>query len=104
MCDFYKQETESVLHVLWGCGVAWGVWADSHRRLQKCGGGQVDFVQLVEELMAKVAKEEFELFLVQCWVIWSQRNSVLHGGVLQDPAQLVKRATDMVEEFRGAQE
>ena len=51
--------------------------------------------------MAKVAREELEIFLVQCWVIWNQRNSVLHGGILQDPARIVKRATDMVE-FRGA--
>ena len=39
MCEFYKQETESVLHVLWGCRVARGVWANSHRQIQKCLGG-----------------------------------------------------------------
>ena len=66
------------------------------------GGGQFDFVQLVEELMDKLTEKELELFLVQCWVIWSHRNSVLHGGVLQDPARFVKRATDMLEEYRGA--
>ena len=64
ICEFCKQETEIVLHALWGCGVAWDVWADSHRRIQKCGGGHADFVQLIEELMDKLAVEELELFLV----------------------------------------
>ena len=80
------------------------MWADSHRRIQKCGGGHADFVQLIEELMDKLAVEELELFLVQCWVIWSQRNSVIHGGVLQEPSRLVNRATDLLEEYRRAQE
>ena len=64
ICEFCKQETETVLHALWGCGVAWDVWADSHRWIQKCGGGYADFVQLIEELMDKLAVEELELFLV----------------------------------------
>uniref|UniRef100_A0A7N2LRV2 RNase H type-1 domain-containing protein n=1 Tax=Quercus lobata TaxID=97700 RepID=A0A7N2LRV2_QUELO len=93
-----------VLHALWCCGVARDVWANSHRWIQKCGGGHVDFVQLIEELMDKLAVEELELFLVQCWVIWSQRNSVIHGGVLQEPSRLVNRATDLLEEYRRAQE
>ena len=53
-----------MLHALWGCGVAWDVWADSHRWIQKCGEGYADFVQLIEELMDKLAVEELELFLV----------------------------------------
>ena len=80
------------------------MWADSHRRIQKCGGGHADFVQLIEELMDKLAVEELELFLVQCWVRWSQRNSVIHGGIFQEPSRLVNRATDLLEEYRRAQE
>lgn len=33
ICKFCKQETEMVLHVLWGCGVARDVWASSHGRI-----------------------------------------------------------------------
>lgn len=40
------------------------------------------FIQLFEDMTDKLAVEEHELFLVQCWVIWSQRNSILHGGIL----------------------
>ena len=46
--------------------------------------------------------EEFELFLVQCWLIWNQRNTVVRGGKLQDPTQLNIRARDYLEEFKEA--
>lgn len=29
ICELCKQEAETVLHVLWGCGVARDVWAGS---------------------------------------------------------------------------
>ena len=32
-------------------------------------GGQKDFMQLIEELLNKLPLEEFELFLVQTWLI-----------------------------------
>ncbi|KAK9994865.1 hypothetical protein SO802_024568 [Lithocarpus litseifolius] len=32
------------------------------------------------------------------------KNSVIHGGVLQDPSRLVKRAKDFLEEYRGTRE
>ena len=34
-CCFYQKETESVMHVLWSCGAAQDVWAESLGRLQK---------------------------------------------------------------------
>ena len=46
--------------------------------------------------------EEFELFLVQCWLIWNQRNTVVCGGKLQDPTHLNIRARDYLEEYKEA--
>ena len=60
--------------------VAQDVWAGSLRRLQKARTGQMDFMQLVVEVIINLPSEEQELFWVQSWVIWNQRNSVLHGG------------------------
>ena len=104
MCELCKQETEMVLHVQWGCKVARDVWAGCQGRIQKRVGGQGDFINLFEEMMDKLEVEELELFLVQCWVIWGQRNSVIHGGMLQDPSWLVKHATDVLQEYRGTME
>ena len=39
-CEACKQETKTVLHALWGCGVTRDVWAGCQGRIQKRVGGQ----------------------------------------------------------------
>ena len=63
-CGLCKQDTESVLHILWECGVAQDVWASSKIGLQKRARSQVDMLQLFEDLLDKLSGEELELFLV----------------------------------------
>ena len=89
--------------MLWECGVAQDIWAGSMRKLQKGKGSQLGFLQLVEELMVKLSREELELFFVQAWLIWTQRNTVTFGGVIQDPSRLVRRAGEYLEEFKMSQ-
>ena len=64
VCELCQQGSESGIHVLWECGVARDVWAGNKGRLQKSVGGQVDFIQLFEELMDRLSREELEAFLV----------------------------------------
>jgi len=53
--------------------------------------------------MLKLSEDDFELFLVQCWLIWNQRNSVLHGSNLQEPTLLNVRARNYLDKYKGAQ-
>ena len=101
-CLLCNKDSESALHALWDCSVAQDVWAGCARRLQKMVGGQLDVMQLVEVLLEKLSTEELELFFVQAWLIWSQQNSIIHGGNLQDPSRLNKKATKFLKEFRKA--
>lgn len=34
--------------------------------------------------MSRLPKVELELFLVQVWIIWNQRNAMVHGGELKE--------------------
>ena len=102
-CELCKSDWESGIHALWECGVARDVWASSVVKLQNFVGGQQDVIQLFEELLVRLEGEELELFLVQAWFIWNQRNSIIHGGVLQAPNLLNKRAKDFLKEFHQAQ-
>ena len=45
-----------------------------------------------------------ELFIVQAWTMWNQRNTMVHGGQMKDPCWLNRRAADYLEEYRKAQE
>ena len=42
--------------------------------------------QLFEYLLDRLSMAELELFLVQAWIIWNQRNIVIHGGKLKEPS------------------
>ncbi|XP_075663066.1 uncharacterized protein LOC142632574 [Castanea sativa] len=67
-------------------------------------GGQDGFLQLLEVLILRLPLEEVEMFLVQAWLLWTQRNKVRTGGAIQDPAQLVQRASVFLEEYGASQD
>ena len=43
-------------------------------------------------------------YSVQAWLLWNQRNPVTHGGGIQEPSRLVRRAVKLLEEFEEAQQ
>lgn len=50
-CELCKRATEFAIHALWECSMAQDVWVRCARRLQKGVGGQLDLLQLAEELL-----------------------------------------------------
>ena len=102
-CSVCTLELESTIHALWDCAVAQDIWAGSARKLQKLKHGQPDLLHLMDELLERLSLEELELFWTQAWLIWNQRNYLLHGGKLKNPSCLNKRAEEYLEEFKCAQ-
>ena len=101
-CEACKTEPKTEIHALWNCGVVQDIWAGCSVRLQKCHVGLEDMMQLWEELTVRLTIDEFELFLVQTWLIWNQRNALIHGKQMQEPGILNRRAEDYLAEFRFA--
>ena len=60
-------------------------------------------IELMEYLLSRLSLQEMELFLVQARVLWNQRNKLLHGGKIQDPNMLCKRAVEYLEEYQNSQ-
>ena len=60
----------------------------------------VDMLQLMEYLMEQVESHDLEVVLVQAWLIWNQRNRVVHGGKFQCLGWLNNRAAEFLEEFQ----
>ena len=61
-----------------------------------------DMLQLMEYLLERVESQDMEVVLVQAWLIWNQRNRVVHGGKFHDPGWLNNWAREFLEEFRIA--
>ncbi|XP_075669870.1 uncharacterized protein LOC142639598 [Castanea sativa] len=104
VCQGCKRSPESVVHSIWECCVAQDVWAGSFISLQKCSNDQHYIIQLFEDLLERLSTGKFELFLVQAWIIWNQRNTVVHGGQLKDLRWLNKRAMDYLDEYKKSQD
>ena len=79
-CHICTREVESVTHALWGCAAVQDVWVGSIPKLQKGVSSFSDFMQLMEHLVSRLSTNEMELFWVQCWLIWNQRNCILYEG------------------------
>ena len=66
--------------------------------------GQNDLLHLLEYLLDRLSLEEVEVFLIQAWLIWNRRNSVIHGGRFIDPGTINQRAAEYLEEYKHAQQ
>ena len=62
----------------------------------------IDVMQLMDYLIVRLTKEELELFWIQAWLTWNQRNRVMYGGNLMDLRSLNKRAKEYLEEYNTA--
>ncbi|XP_023924015.1 uncharacterized protein LOC112035419 [Quercus suber] len=68
---------------------------------KRCSG-VADVMQLMEYLGDGLTREELELFWVQAWLAWNQRNRVVFGGNLIDPRNLNNRAEEYLTDYRQA--
>ena len=92
------------IHSIWDCSEAQDVWARSSTVMQKCSTNFTDIMQLFEVLMDRLDATGMELFLIQAWTVWNQRNMLEHGGQMKDPRWLNRRATEYLEDYKRAQE
>ena len=104
MCPICMRFLESAIHALWECDMTKDVWFGSLKILQKGVLGLVDLIHLMEYLLDWVELQDMEVVLVQAWLIWNQRNQVVHGGQFHDLGWLINRAKELLEKFQIAQE
>ena len=102
-CSICTRETESTIHALWDCAAVQNIWAGSSRKLQKARHGQPNMLHLMEELLEHLNQDELELFWTKAWIVWNQRNCLLHGGQLKLPSSLTNRAEEYITKFSSLQ-
>jgi ribonuclease HI len=103
-CIICCREVESVHHILWDCPSSQDVWCSVGGRLQKRGTGGESFMELVENLMEFLCKEELELFVWTTKMIWKRRNGVIHGEAFLHPRVVTQRTKEFLQQFRKANE
>lgn len=81
VCPNYTRFPDTRIHALWDCNVAQDVWVGSLIKPLKCSHGQPDMIKLIEYLLDRLSLVDVELFLVQSWIIWNQRNRVCNAPI-----------------------
>jgi hypothetical protein len=100
MCPICLREEESIAHACWDCLAARDVWGGCRGKLQKCGTGERDFLQIFKEVSMRCEKNEVELFAVVARKIWLRRNGIVHGESFTHPTQLLKEAETALAEYQ----
>ena len=102
-CPICLREFETTIHAIWECAAVQDIWTGSCRKLQKRSLVSTDMMQLMEYFIDMLTRKELELFWIQAWLTWNQRNHVVFGRNLMDPRNLNKRVEEYLTEYKTNQ-
>jgi hypothetical protein len=103
LCPLCGKCPETTVHILWTCDSAKAVWTECSRRVQKLSIEAHDGFSLFSQLLDLLDDNELAEVIFIARRIWLRRNSILFGGVLSSPAQLVQQSIASLQEFRTAE-
>lgn len=102
LCPIYNLEVETTGHILWSCPSARDVWTECSRKIQKSSSIEMDFMSIMENMLAKSAAEELQLAVIVARQIWLQRNSMAFEGKFTSPQAILRTAKDQLDAHLSA--
>jgi hypothetical protein len=103
LCPLCGLEDETTEHIIWNCQSAQDVWVVSSPTIQKCPKMEVAFHNILLYLSSRLSEENMQLVVVTARLLWLQRNTVVHGGDLTSPIQVMELARSQLENYRKAE-
>ena len=81
-CPQCKESIETPFHALFGCQAVVLVWQSCALRdeVESCSPGPMDLVLL--HIFPKLKSSDLEIICMLLWLIWYDRNQVVHGGTM----------------------
>ena len=101
-CLICDEEPESLVHALISCDFAlsvWSLWQDCPIDLLL---KTKNFNDLVFQLCSSSSALNLELFFAISWLVWYNRNKLVHGENGLQSLQILELAKGMVEDYREA--
>lgn len=78
-CPICKKEKESVFHTFYDCKSSKILWDMVFPQLRSIVRPQLSVKNVLIDMAEALKPNDLELFFVLCWLIWSDRNGVVHG-------------------------
>ncbi|KAL0012258.1 hypothetical protein SO802_007366 [Lithocarpus litseifolius] len=91
---------ETTGHILWECPLARNVWALVRGRIQKTSSSEASFFLLTRQMMERLSGEEFELWAMIAWAIWTARNRIYFQHTQPHPREILKQANDLMGDYQ----
>ncbi|XP_041020422.1 uncharacterized protein LOC121262053 [Juglans microcarpa x Juglans regia] len=99
----YKEQKESVVHVLWQFAATNDVWFEACSKIKKWSTCEDNLLKLIEKLMQKLSKEEMEEVAMIMRSLWLRRNQFIFENNFTSPGQVISAAREQIREFKLAQ-
>ncbi|KAG6639514.1 hypothetical protein CIPAW_10G106100 [Carya illinoinensis] len=87
-----KREEETVVHAVWSCVSARGVWSLASKKLQKRGMSPALFVDLFESLLQVLDEVSIQEFVVVARRVWWRRNCFIFNNDFKHPKSVIREA------------
>ena len=101
-CSRCKMAWESIGHALFTCKHAKTVWKNTPFRIDFSAAHRMMQGDYLIHLAGTNTKMDFKSLICVMWCIWYNRNKVLHGGTLKDPASTAAYALRYIDNYRNA--
>ncbi|KAG8374859.1 hypothetical protein BUALT_Bualt10G0039400 [Buddleja alternifolia] len=98
-CPYCVRDGENTKHAMLTCPFARQVWALSHLPWHVISSGLGSSEAWVRTIHSKFDRDQYALFLVICWNIWSSRNKFLWENQVLNAADVVISANSFLLDF-----
>ncbi|KAL9435897.1 hypothetical protein AB3S75_022042 [Citrus x aurantiifolia] len=94
---------ETTAHALMECKSARAVWKTTKFAADIGNIAHQDILSFVLEAVRRMGKNDVDLVIALCWIIWSARNHVLFRGKRDEPCIIAAKAEAIVDSFKRIQ-
>uniref|UniRef100_A0A2N9F767 RNase H type-1 domain-containing protein n=1 Tax=Fagus sylvatica TaxID=28930 RepID=A0A2N9F767_FAGSY len=101
-CESCKLSVETTLHALWNCPSIELVWSSLPWRASIVGTNFLNFLDLIQFMIANRTSHEFESFAMVCWSLWYHRNKKRLSQPTEPQDRLVAKAQELLAEYNSA--
>ncbi|XP_065623699.1 uncharacterized protein LOC136065014 [Quercus suber] len=101
-CPVCDQCLEGTSHALFCCDIPQSVWGYWENCPIDIVNSSWDFSSLALQLLSKGSTRDLESFLITAWLIWLNRNQIVHDSYSSLPHQIWGSAIRLAADYKGA--
>ena len=103
-CDLCGEFPKDLVHAIWSCKEAAGVWSSLEWFRQYAPVQPVNYRELLARFMQSNEDFKAEIFAVAGWLVWNRRNAIHFNRAIRPVDSICREAGSLLQEFLQARE